>query len=123
MVVMMFMKWIMYSAVTHEMGNGKCWCSRNGILPSTVLSLAEVKFGSSCAPLILIYFIDMMLFKQPDEVKNCEKFMFEGQEVLQYVLVFGALACIPVMLFAKPIFIQCTRRSKPHVNFKKMSFL
>jgi V-type H+-transporting ATPase subunit a len=97
MVVMMFMKWIMYSAVTREMGN-------------------EVKFGSSCAPLVLIYFIDMMLFKQPDEVKNCEKYMFEGQQELQYALVFGALACIPVMLLAKPIFIQCTRRMKPNVR-------
>jgi hypothetical protein len=93
------------------------------VLPSTVLSLAEVKFGTSCAPLVLIYFIDMMLFKQPDEVKHCEKYMFEGQQELQYALVFGALACIPVMLLAKPIFIQCTRRMKPNVNFEKISFL
>jgi V-type H+-transporting ATPase subunit a len=38
MVVMMFMKWIMYSAVTREMGNGKCWCSRNSTSFNSIIS-------------------------------------------------------------------------------------
>lgn len=36
--------------------------------------------------------------------------MFEGQDILQKVLVFAALICIPVMLLGKPIYIVCTRK-------------
>jgi V-type H+-transporting ATPase subunit a len=97
MVVMMFMKWIMYSPVTDKMGG-------------------DVKFGSSCAPSVLIFFIDMMLFKTPEYVEGCNRYMFDGQELVQYVLVFGSLACIPVLLLGRPLFIKCTRKNKPHVR-------
>jgi V-type H+-transporting ATPase subunit a len=87
-----------------------------------VFYLTDVKFGSSCAPSVLIFFIDMMLFKTPEYVEGCNRYMFDGQELVQYVLVFGSLACIPVLLLGRPLFIKCTRKNKPHVNCKKCSF-
>lgn len=93
MVIMMFMKWIMYGA------------------------LNEKRYGTSCAPSVLIMFINMMLFKSADTPEGCDEFIFEGQKQLQMAFVFVALVCIPVMLFGKPIYIALTKSShKPHVN-------
>jgi len=38
--------------------------------------------------------------------------MFDGQADLQHILVYVALACVPVMLFGKPIYIKCTTSKK-----------
>lgn len=85
---MMFMKWIMYGPV------------------------AEPKFRPNCAPSVLIYFINMMLFKSGEPNEGCDEFMFEFQPTLQKILVFSSLLCIPVMLLGTPLYIMCTR--KPH---------
>lgn len=65
-----------------------------------------------CAPSVLITFINMMLFKDATVLAGCSQYMFQGQDVLQKVLIFSALACVPVMLFGKPIFILCTKKFK-----------
>lgn len=58
----------------------------------------------------------MMLFKNQEPLDGCDEYMFEGQAILQKVLVFVALICIPVMLLGKPLYIQCTRKNHKAVN-------
>lgn len=93
MTLLMFIKWIKYSAA------------------SPVVELSE-----HCAPSILITFINMVLFKAPDEPSPgskviCSPWMYAGQSGLQKLLVLSALACIPWMLFAKPIQIMRDRKA------------
>ena len=57
----------------------------------------------------------MMLSQSANMPPGCSEFMFTGQEVLQQVFKFTALACIPVMLLGKPLYILFTRR-KPRNN-------
>jgi len=59
---------------------------------------------------VLITFINMMLFKDATVPKDCSQYMFEGQDILQLVLLLSALLCIPVMLFGKPLFILFSKR-------------
>lgn len=87
MVVMMFMKWILYGPYN-----------------------TDDLYGTSCAPSVLIFFINMMLFKNQKPPENCKEFMFAEQETLQRVLVVMSLLCIPVMLFGKPTYIFLTRK-------------
>jgi len=65
-----------------------------------------------CAPSVLITFINMMLFKSTVMPQGCSEYMFEGQDILQMVLLFTALLCIPVMLFGKPLFVLFSKRLK-----------
>lgn len=61
----------------------------------------------------------MMLFKSsPPTGEGCEEFMFDGQDLLQYVFVIVALLCIPVLLLGKPIYILCggERKTSNHVS-------
>ncbi|XP_011870121.1 PREDICTED: V-type proton ATPase 116 kDa subunit a isoform 1 isoform X2 [Vollenhovia emeryi] len=90
MTVLMFVKWILYEASPLDPGR-----------------------KAGCAPSVLITFINMMLFKHAVVPKDCSEYMFDGQEILQWVLLFTALACVPVMLFGKPLYILITQRLKP----------
>lgn len=69
-------------------------------------------YSAGCAPSILITFIDMVLFNTPKEPpKDCESpYMFGGQLYIQRLFVIIALACVPVMLFGKPIQIMKQRK-------------
>lgn len=58
----------------------------------------------------------MMLFKSQDPLDGCDEYMFEAQPILQKILVFVALLCVPVMLLGKPLYIQFTRKSHKAVN-------
>lgn len=87
MTVLMFIKWILYEASAEDPGR------RPG-----------------CAPSVLITFINMMLFKDATVPKDCSQYMFEGQDILQLILLLSALLCIPVMLFGKPLFILFSKR-------------
>ncbi|XP_039290286.1 V-type proton ATPase 116 kDa subunit a1 isoform X2 [Nilaparvata lugens] len=83
MVLLMFIKWIMYS-----------WTN-------------EFERSGACAPAILITFINMVLMKGPDDKKDgCSPWMFPGQAALQPFLVFCAFCCVPWMLFAKPVMVM-----------------
>lgn len=73
---------------------------------------AEIKYGTSCAPSVLIYFIDMMLYSDPEEKENCEQYMYEGQKIAQTVFILVALLMIPIMLFGKPIHFVLTHKKK-----------
>ncbi|CAG0924869.1 unnamed protein product, partial [Notodromas monacha] len=61
---------------------------------------------SSCAPSILITFINMVLFKAPAKIENCESTMFPGQVELQMFLLLVALICVPWMLLVKPFVLR-----------------
>ncbi|CAH1109567.1 unnamed protein product [Psylliodes chrysocephalus] len=98
MVIMMFMKWAWYTAENDGWANG----------PNDPVN----KHGSSCAPSVLIYFINMMLMSKSDANKGCDVYMYEGQQSIQYVLVFGALICIPVMLLGKPLYTMVQRKKQ-----------
>lgn len=68
-------------------------------------------FDSHCAPSILITFINMVLFKSPEEDgSQCSPYMFWGQGFFQKCLVLLALACVPWMLLAKPLHIMRSRK-------------
>lgn len=58
----------------------------------------------------------MMLFKNQEPLDGCDEYMFDAQPILQRVLVFIALICIPIMLLGKPLYIQYTRKSHKAVN-------
>ncbi|CAD7084291.1 unnamed protein product [Hermetia illucens] len=92
MVLLMFIKWFKYSA--------------SNVAPNS----------SACAPSILITFINMVLFKAPNEpTKNCEAYMYAGEGFFEKLLVIIAVLCIPWMLLGKPIHIM---RERKHQNLK-----
>uniref|UniRef100_A0A182NCL5 V-type proton ATPase subunit a n=1 Tax=Anopheles dirus TaxID=7168 RepID=A0A182NCL5_9DIPT len=92
MTLLMFIKWVKYSAAAEE-----------------------AAYSAGCAPSILITFINMVLFKAPDEDGgDCSPFMFAGQQGIQKFLVVIALLCVPWMLLAKPILIMRGRKEAAH---------
>lgn len=76
----------------------------------------DQSFTPGCAPSVLIFFINMMLFKSQEPLDGCAEYMFEAQSILQKVLVFIALICVPIMLLGKPLYIQFTRKNNKAVN-------
>ncbi|XP_048478920.1 V-type proton ATPase 116 kDa subunit a 1 isoform X1 [Plutella xylostella] len=81
--IMMFMKWTMYSSVS-----------------------TDPVYGSSCAPQILILFINMMLLKKTESKDGppCQGYIYAGQDELQKTFLVLAFLCIPVILFGKPVY-------------------
>ncbi|KAG5895378.1 hypothetical protein JTB14_029601 [Gonioctena quinquepunctata] len=96
MVIMIFMKWFMYS----------------GEFDGYDRDVVNI-YGSSCAPSVLIYFINMMLMGENTSNKGCEVNLYENQKIVQNFLLAGALICIPTMLLGKPLYIRYTRGKKP----------
>lgn len=89
MAALMFMKWILYGP-TNPLGT-----------------------SPSCAPSVLITFINMMLHKKNTDVPTgCSQYMFEHQEELQTTFLIVALCCIPVMLAGKPIYMILAKKRK-----------
>jgi V-type H+-transporting ATPase subunit a len=110
MVAMMFIKWAMY----HPQMTKDCH-----VVQCSQETLDIIRYGPSCAPSVLILFINMMLFKSsPPTGQGCQEFMFDGQDMLQYVFVVVALLCIPVLLLGKPIYILCGggRKASDHIS-------
>ncbi|XP_011643087.1 V-type proton ATPase 116 kDa subunit a [Pogonomyrmex barbatus] len=81
MIILMFIKWILYDASSDDIGR-----------------------KPGCAPSVLITFINMMLFKDAVVPADCSQYMFKGQDILQLVLLIAAVLCVPIMLFGKPLF-------------------
>ncbi|KAJ8911194.1 hypothetical protein NQ315_004414 [Exocentrus adspersus] len=44
----------------------------------------------------------MFLMGESEPNDKCDTYMYEGQKKVQFILFFGALICIPVMLLGKP---------------------
>ncbi|CAB3221072.1 unnamed protein product [Arctia plantaginis] len=90
--ILMFMKWTMYSAFSED--------------PA---------YGTSCAPSVLIIFINMMLLKSSVDNPPCRAFMYDGQNELQRTFLALAFLCIPVMLLGKPVYkIMVARKRKQY---------
>ncbi|KAK4306422.1 hypothetical protein Pmani_021752 [Petrolisthes manimaculis] len=74
------------------------------------------KFGvvwqSSCAPSVLIYFINMILLKQDPAIGNCNQWMYNGQFTVQLVVLLVALLMVPIILIPKPFILRRAHRAK-----------
>lgn len=57
----------------------------------------------------------MMLFKASELEAPCDKYMFNGQEMIQHVFVIVALICIPWMLLGVPLYEMMARKKKHNV--------
>lgn len=69
---------------------------------------------SARAPSILITMINMFMFKMPAENDPAylKEEMFQGQFLLQKILIILALICVPIMLLTKPLFLLCKNKQK-----------
>jgi len=95
MVFMIFYKWIAYSAKT-----------------------MDVEKGTSCAPSVLIYFIDMMLLRTSEPQERCqEAYMFGFQASLQKILIVVGLLMIPWLLLGKIILVAVLNKKGEHHNY------
>ncbi|EGT37910.1 CBN-VHA-7 protein [Caenorhabditis brenneri] len=72
--------------------------------------------GSHCAPSLLIGLINMFMFKQRNEGfydengkvhRNCHLgYWYPNQQIVETTLIAIAMACVPVMLLGKPLWIR-----------------
>ncbi|XP_042218127.1 V-type proton ATPase 116 kDa subunit a1-like isoform X2 [Homarus americanus] len=94
MVFLVFHKWVWYGA------------------------LGTVSQSSSCAPSILITFINMVLVKgyQDHEGEDCSPYMFAGQFGIQRFLLIVALLCVPWMLCVKPFLLHRNNKRRQLVT-------
>ncbi|KAJ8737108.1 hypothetical protein PYW07_000379 [Mythimna separata] len=83
LVVMIFIKWFLYS-------------------PKSL----DDERNTACAPQILILFIDMVLMSETKPAnEGCQiAYMFPSQRLVQIILVLTAVACVPVLLLGTPIY-------------------
>jgi len=92
LISLMFLKWINYGPFLEGM------------------------YQSSCAPSILITFINMMLLQYgPDKVNptdpNCQTlFFYDGQKTVQIIFLLVALLSIPVLLLGTPMIFKFTHK-------------
>jgi V-type H+-transporting ATPase subunit a len=78
---------------------------------------SEQPYSPGCAPSVLIYFINMMLFGANKPLDGCNEFMYEGQGTIQLIFVVVGLLCIPWMLLGKPLFVMmCGGGGHGHVS-------
>uniref|UniRef100_A0A336KL07 V-type proton ATPase subunit a n=1 Tax=Culicoides sonorensis TaxID=179676 RepID=A0A336KL07_CULSO len=84
MVFMIFFKWSIYGP-----------------------KMNDIQKGTSCAPSILIYFIDMILQRKTvTTIDGCiEPYMFNDQKMIQQILVLVAVICIPWLLLGKILYV------------------
>ncbi|KAF3426302.1 hypothetical protein E2986_13346 [Frieseomelitta varia] len=80
LVVLMFVKWVIYDATSED-----------------------ERYTPGCAPSVLITFINMILAGEEQPTESCSPYMYPGQFILQKMLFGLALLCVPVMLFGKPL--------------------
>lgn len=116
MTVLMFVKWSLYDAIYKGEHRERQLLQ---IFQSILLIILRVAVdvgprSPTCAPSVLITFINMMLFKHASMAPGCSEYMFEGQYILQMICFFSAILCIPVMLFGKPLYILSTKKKRKH---------
>lgn len=66
-----------------------------------------VRKSEKCAPLILNAFIDMMLYttKVADDTQQCSPHIYAAEPLVERILVWVALICVPIMWFGKPLWV------------------
>ncbi|XP_042230509.1 V-type proton ATPase 116 kDa subunit a1-like isoform X2 [Homarus americanus] len=72
----------------------------------------SVAYGSSCAPSVLITFIDMVLLKSEEPLPGCNQWMYDGQYTVQVVLLILCVICVPIMLIPKPFVLRSRHNAK-----------
>lgn len=74
-------------------------------------------FDPFLAPSILIDFINMFLYKYPDDGSYLAPW-FDNKMIIQTILLVAALSCVPVMLLVKPCILVCCmpKKSAPDVE-------
>lgn len=84
MVFMIFFKWSVYGP-----------------------KMEDAQKGTSCAPSILIYFIDMILQRKTvTTIEGCtDPFMYPNQRLVQQILVLVGVLCIPWLLLGKILYV------------------
>ncbi|XP_067632821.1 V-type proton ATPase 116 kDa subunit a1-like [Eurosta solidaginis] len=80
-------------------------------------------YQPTCAPSVLIYFINMILFKDTPAAAGCEMYMFKSQGMIEKVLWIVALVCIPWLLIGKPLYIQIMRSRERKESNKSVEFV
>ncbi|XP_069189056.1 V-type proton ATPase 116 kDa subunit a 1 isoform X2 [Procambarus clarkii] len=78
----------------------------------------DVEHGSSCAPSVLITFINMVLLKTDEPPENCSLWMYKGQYTVQVVLLLLCVICVPLMLIPKPLILN----SRHKANMRARNF-
>lgn len=69
--------------------------------------------NAHCAPAILIMFINMVLLKNPDPPEiGCDAWLYGGQDIIQKILLFIALLCVPILLLGHPLHEMFHRRQQ-----------
>lgn len=76
----------------------------------------EQPFTPGCAPSVLVYFINMVMFGSTEPLDGCEEFMYAGQKILQTIFVVTAVLCIPWMLLGKPLYIMFIRKTRGNLS-------
>lgn len=84
----------------------------NQILLCIFFSFTDHRYSPSCAPSVLITFINMILQGHSTVPLGCSEFMFPGQSILQKVCVVLALLCVPVMLLGKPLYFLFQKKRR-----------
>ncbi|XP_075991369.1 V-type proton ATPase 116 kDa subunit a 1-like [Anticarsia gemmatalis] len=96
LVILIYYKWFMYSA--------------------------KSKYGTSCAPQILILFIDMALCSETQPVEeNCKlAYMFDNQRTIQMALLAVALLMVPILLLGSPLYKNRLNQKKRKEAVRKL---
>lgn len=92
MVFMMFFKWVRFDPK------------------------AAQPYSPGCAPSVLIYFINMILFGENKVLEGCEEYMYPYQGEIQLYCVLIGVLCIPWMLLGKPLYMMCCGQKGGHVS-------
>ncbi|CAH0578068.1 unnamed protein product [Chrysodeixis includens] len=98
LVILIYLKWFWYSAKSDD-----------------------PDLGTSCAPQILILFIDMALLAETKPVtEGCTRgYMFKDQRTVQMSLLGLSMLCIPVLLLGTPIYKnKMNKRNKEMAEYK-----
>jgi V-type H+-transporting ATPase subunit a len=69
---------------------------------------------SSCAPALLIHYINMFMFKYEAKVEDCNpnNVFYDGQAPTQYTMFFLAILSVPVLLIVKPVWVLVIRKPR-----------
>ncbi|XP_026727864.1 V-type proton ATPase 116 kDa subunit a-like [Trichoplusia ni] len=102
LVVMIYLKWFWYSAKS-----------------------PDPELGTSCAPQILILFIDMALLSETKPASEGCKFgyMFAEQRFVQNILLLVSVMCVPLLLFGTPIYKNRLYKTKKKETEDQLEYL
>jgi V-type H+-transporting ATPase subunit a len=98
MVFMMFWKWVRFTPKSPQ------------------------PYSPGCAPSVLIYFINMMLFGENKVLDGCKEYMYPFQGQIQLYCVLIALLCIPWMLLGKPLYMICCGQKGGHGHVRNFKY-